>query len=134
MRSIVISLLLLASPAIASEVDCIAKAVYHEARGEPVLCQEMVADVVINRMRHPRFPDTACKVVYQHRQFSWTSRNPGISERDAWASSRRIAIAKYRQHLTRTRVDKSRNSVFFTQGRRFGRVVARCSKHIFMEL
>ena len=134
MRSIVILLLLMVSPAIASETDCIAKAVYHEARGEPALCQEMIADVVINRMRHPRFPDTACKVVYQRRQFSWTAKNPSVNEQDAWANSRRLAIKKYRQYLTQTRVDKSRNSVFFTQGKRFGRVVTRCSKHIFMEL
>lgn len=135
MRSIVIMLLLLiGSPALASETDCIARAVYHEARGEPVLCQEMIADVVINRMQHPRFPDTACKVVYQRRQFSWTSKNPDINERDAWASSRKLAIKKYKQHLTKTRVDKSQNSVFFTQGRRFGQVVAKCGNHIFMEL
>nr|DAS17547.1 MAG TPA: lytic transglycosylase [Caudoviricetes sp.] len=94
----------------------------------------MIADVVINRMRHPRFPDTACKVVYQRHQFSWTAKNPVVNERDAWANSRKLAIKKYRQYLTQTRVDKSRNSVFFTQGKRFGRVVTRCSKHIFMEL
>lgn len=135
MRSTVIMLLLLiGSPVLASETDCIARAVYHEARSEPALCQEMVADVVINRMQHPRFPNTACKVVYQQHQFSWTSKNLVVNDHDAWTNSHKLAAKKYKQHLTKTRVDKSRNSVFFTQGKRFGRVVAKCGDHIFMEL
>lgn len=59
-------------------VDCLALNIYHEARGEPVEAQLAIAQVVANRIAHPRFPDNACNVVKQggewpHNrcQFSW---------------------------------------------------------------
>ena len=54
------------------EKQCIADSIYHEARGESVEGMIAVANVIINRMRSSRYPDTACAVVYQYRQFSWT--------------------------------------------------------------
>ena len=47
------------------EIICIAMAVYHEARGEPLEGQYAVAQVVMNRVRDPRYPDDACSVVYE---------------------------------------------------------------------
>ena len=46
------------------EVMCIATAIYFEARGEPLAGRFAVAEVVINRMHDPRYPDDACSVVY----------------------------------------------------------------------
>ena len=46
------------------EIMCIAVAIYFEARGEPLAGRFAVAEVVINRMRDPRYPDDACSVVY----------------------------------------------------------------------
>ena len=51
---------------------CLALAVYHEARGEPLIGQKAVAEVVMNRVASPRYPNTVCKVVHQRKQFSWT--------------------------------------------------------------
>ena len=57
---------------------CLANAVYYEANGEPLSGQRAVAQVVLNRLRHPRFPKTICEVVYQGSerptgcQFSFT--------------------------------------------------------------
>lgn len=45
--------------------DCLARAVYYEARSEPLSGQRAVAQVVLNRARHPAFPSTICGVVYQ---------------------------------------------------------------------
>ena len=45
--------------------DCLARAVYYEARSEPLSGQRAVAQVVLNRVRHPAFPSTVCGVVYQ---------------------------------------------------------------------
>ncbi|HEX4196338.1 MAG TPA: cell wall hydrolase [Caulobacteraceae bacterium] len=47
------------------DVDCLTAAVYYEARGESVAGQAAVAQVVLNRVRHPAFPKTVCGVVYQ---------------------------------------------------------------------
>lgn len=49
------------------EQQCLAEAIYFEARGEPEKGQIAVAQVVLNRVRNPAYPDTICKVVYQNR-------------------------------------------------------------------
>jgi N-acetylmuramoyl-L-alanine amidase len=54
------------------EKMCMALNIYHEARGEGSEGMIAVANVVVNRMRSKRYPSTACAVVYQHKQFSWT--------------------------------------------------------------
>ncbi|MBO9623236.1 MAG: cell wall hydrolase [Sphingomonas sp.] len=48
----------------ARAVDCLAAAVYYEA-GDDAVGQRAVAQVVINRVRHPAFPKTVCGVVFQ---------------------------------------------------------------------
>lgn len=57
--------------------QCIAEAVYHEARGEPIQGQAAVMQVILNRMKQPEmFGPDACSVVYQRGQFSWTKSEP----------------------------------------------------------
>jgi spore germination cell wall hydrolase CwlJ-like protein len=46
-------------------VQCLAQAVYYEAAREPRRGQEAVAQVVLNRVRHPAYPKSVCGVVYQ---------------------------------------------------------------------
>jgi spore germination cell wall hydrolase CwlJ-like protein len=50
------------------QLDCLAQAVYYEARGETPVGQAAVAQVVLNRVRHPAFPKSVCAVVYQGAQ------------------------------------------------------------------
>lgn len=45
-------------------LDCLTAAVYYEAATEPREGQEAVAQVVLNRLRHPAFPKSVCGVVY----------------------------------------------------------------------
>jgi spore germination cell wall hydrolase CwlJ-like protein len=62
----------------ARERQCLAEAIYYEARGESFAGQLAVAEVVLNRVRHRAYPDTVCGVVYQGAdrvtgcQFSFT--------------------------------------------------------------
>ena len=44
---------------------CLTQAVYYEARGESPAGQAAVAQVVLNRVRHPAYPKTVCGVVFQ---------------------------------------------------------------------
>ncbi|HEU5286096.1 MAG TPA: cell wall hydrolase, partial [Sphingomicrobium sp.] len=44
---------------------CLTQAVYYEAGFEPLAGRRAVAQVVLNRMRHPAFPKSVCGVVYQ---------------------------------------------------------------------
>jgi spore germination cell wall hydrolase CwlJ-like protein len=46
-------------------VQCLTQAVYYEAAREPEVGQEAVAQVVLNRLRHPAYPKSVCGVVYQ---------------------------------------------------------------------
>jgi len=48
-----------------SELMCMAQAVYYESAREPLEGQLAVAEVIANRMRDHRYPDTACGVVFQ---------------------------------------------------------------------
>ena len=45
------------------EVKCLAEAVYFEARGEDLYGQFAVAEVILNRVDSPNFPNSVCKVV-----------------------------------------------------------------------
>src|SRR5687768_8008921 len=47
------------------ELECLAKTIYFEARGESEQGQRAVAAVVLNRVRSPDFPDSVCEVVHQ---------------------------------------------------------------------
>lgn len=47
------------------DLECLTQAVYYEARGEPEAGQKAVAQVILNRVRHPAFPKTICGVVFQ---------------------------------------------------------------------
>lgn len=52
----------------AREMECLTQAVYYEARGETPSGQAAVAQVVLNRVRHPAFPKSVCGVVFQGAQ------------------------------------------------------------------
>src|SRR4051812_25229117 len=51
--------------------ECLAGAVYFEAKGEPLQGQLSVAEVILNRARSGRFPGSICGVVMQRGQFSF---------------------------------------------------------------
>jgi hypothetical protein len=81
-------------------LTCLTQAVYYEAGFEPVTGKRAVAQVVLNRMRHPAYPSSVCGVVYQGWerrtgcQFSFTCdgsllRPPGAA---AWQAA--MAVAK----------------------------------------
>lgn len=50
---------------VSAEHVCLAEAVYYEARSERTEGQLAVAEVVANRVRDHRYPNTVCEVVYQ---------------------------------------------------------------------
>ena len=59
-----------AAGATGSEVALLARLISAEARGEPYNGQVAVGAVVLNRMRHPSFPNTMSGVIYQAGAFS----------------------------------------------------------------
>jgi len=55
---------------------CLALNVYHEARDQPFIGQVAVAQVVMNRVRDDRYPDTPCDVVMQGPTYTWAEHYP----------------------------------------------------------
>ena len=60
-------------------LECLAVAVFFEARDQPIEGQMAVAEVVMNRVESDRWPDTICGVVFQDKQFSFT--HDGLSDK-----------------------------------------------------
>ena len=56
-----------------ANVDLLARLISAEARGEPYAGQVAVGAVVLNRVRHPSFPNTISGVIYQNGAFSCLS-------------------------------------------------------------
>ena len=82
------------------EADCLAEAVYYEARSEDAIGQRAVAEVVMNRVRDPRFPKTVCAVVYQGHyretgcQFTFTCDGSLLHKPrgEAWDRAKAVAM------------------------------------------
>ena len=81
------------------EWRCLAEALYFEARGESVKGQFAVAEVILNRVASPLYPDTVCGVVHQGTgrhlqcQFTYTcdGRSDAIRERRAFEEVGKVA-------------------------------------------
>ena len=88
---------------------CMTQAVYYEAGFEPLTGRRAVAQVVLNRMRHPAFPKSVCGVVYQGSggpvcQFSFVCdgslyRAPSAG---AWKQARDVAEAALEGYVERS--------------------------------
>jgi spore germination cell wall hydrolase CwlJ-like protein len=81
-------------------LNCLAEAIYYEARSESEEGQRAVAQVVLNRVRHPAYPGSVCGVVYQGPlragggcQFTFTCDGSlvRVPFGEDWARARRIA-------------------------------------------
>ena len=87
---------------------CLTQAVYYEAGFEPIDGRRAVAQVVLNRMRHPAFPKSICGVVYQNNgrvcQFTFVcdgalTRRPAGA---AWQQAETIARAALAGYVERS--------------------------------
>ncbi|HVR92109.1 MAG TPA: cell wall hydrolase [Novosphingobium sp.] len=82
-------------------LQCLTAAIYYEAASEPDAGQAAVAQVVLNRVAHPSYPNTVCGVVYQGSerstgcQFSFTCDGSlaRIPSRFFWQRAENVARA-----------------------------------------
>lgn len=72
---------------------CLTLAIYHEARGEPLLGQMAVAEVIMNRVNHRSWPNTVCGVVKQKAQFAFYWDGASDAMRDESAKTIASSIA-----------------------------------------
>lgn len=80
-------------------MKCLTDAIYYEAANEPDVGQRAVAQVILNRVRHPTYPNSVCGVIYQGSeratgcQFSYSCDGSmaRIPARAAWLRAGRVA-------------------------------------------
>lgn len=88
-------------------LQCLTTAIYYEAATEPDAGQQAVAQVILNRVRHPAFPATVCGVVFQGSdhagcQFSFAcdgALQRGTPGRAAWLRALKVAAAALNGHV-----------------------------------
>jgi spore germination cell wall hydrolase CwlJ-like protein len=88
------------------QIECLAKNIYYESRGEPKLGQIIVARVVMNRVEHDYYQGSPCEVIYKHGfvtkenrkvkvcQFSWacdSKRRKPMQDDPLYRSALKIA-------------------------------------------
>lgn len=121
--------------------DCLAQAIYYEARNESEAGQIAVAEVVMNRVRHPGYPNRVCDVVYQRNnrtcQFTFTcdgSLGRGAVRQTPWSRAQRIASevleGRHSGQLPADSLNYHANYVRPTWGQRLAKV-RQIGTHIF---
>ena len=88
-----------------AELRCLAENIYHEGRGELLAGQYAVAEVTMNRVTSPRFPNGVCAVVREKRldplrrryvgAFSWTEIEVRPPAGPAWERALEVAATAY---------------------------------------
>ncbi len=120
-----------------ADLNCLAKAVYYEARGESAEGQAAVAQVVLNRTHRPNYPANVCGVVFQGVQdhgcqFSFVCN--GAMHRPlepaAWTRARQVASNALSGHVMRAVGEAVSFHVAPLGEGRFG-AIARIGSHVF---
>jgi spore germination cell wall hydrolase CwlJ-like protein len=116
------------------ELNCLAGAIYFEAKSESLAGQLAVGRVVVARSKSGRFPDSYCGVVYQPSQFSFVRGNtmPAIPRASRhWKNA--VAIAQIAHEGTwRSPVEGALffHAAYVSPGWRLKRM-ARVDNHVF---
>lgn len=112
------------------EMDLLARAVYSEARGEPFQGQVAVAAVILNRVKHPDFPNTIAGVIYQ----PWAIT--AVHDGQFWFTPNQSAYNASQQALSG--VDPTYGAVYYynpvtatNQWIRSRTIITRIGNHVF---
>lgn len=122
-----------------TQINCLAKNIYYEAGSEPYEGKLAVAQVTMNRTRHPSFPKTVCGVVYQQvngtYQFSWVGENKyPIKSKTAWNDCVAIARKALTEHKIHDTIYKTKSMYFHNTSVHTGwnlKYVAKIGNHLF---
>lgn len=116
------------------QLECLAAGIYFESKGEPLLGQLAVGEVIANRAASGRFANTYCGVLFQRGQFSFVRGRswPKIPKASRqWKTA--VAIAKI---VDRDLKDSAADDALFFHAKRVRpgwrlRRVASIGNHIF---
>ncbi|SES66396.1 cell wall hydrolase [Anaerobranca gottschalkii] len=112
------------------EMELLARAVYSEARGEPFEGQVAVAAVILNRVRHPEFPNTIEGVIFEPWAFT------AVHDGQFWLTPNATAYKAVEEALRG--VDPSNGAIFYynpvtatNQWIRTRTIITRIGRHVF---
>ena len=114
----ILALLLASSTAKANntQVTCLAKAMYFEARGGKPTEQINVGNAILNRTEHDKFPKTICKVVSDRKhaiQFPWYYDGSSVRDYKTYKQIEKRAQDLYSTYVAGSRTDTTNGAVFF---------------------
>lgn len=100
-----------------AEIRALGRAIYYEARGESLAGKKAVANVIMNRSGHEKFPDNVSDVLSQKGQFPWY-RNHALRGKKPFdpkihTTEMKVASEVYWQHKFERVSSNVGNSVFF---------------------
>jgi spore germination cell wall hydrolase CwlJ-like protein len=132
LRQLVGDIAALPAPPLDTQAKCLARAVFFEARGEPLEGQLAVAQVILNRTQSGKYPASVCGVVDQPRQFTFARRAMNtassdyriaqaiavIAQAERWLQVAPRAMAFHAKHVSpgwggMERVSRIGNHVFY---------------------
>lgn len=125
----------------ATQIECLARNIYFEARGESPAGQMAVGQVTINRSKQEEFPDSICGVVHQKSQFSWLwdGKPDKITQPKVYAGIELMAEYLYDDYYVNQRVPDLVNGAAYFHTRWINPrwknmvVVARIDNHVFLK-
>lgn len=119
------------------QLNCLTEAVYHEARGEPIAGQKLVAKTILQRTKSKDFPNTVCGVISEKSQFSYRSKRGSRSTIKEPATYKKIE-SLVKTEATNFTSSKS-NPLYFYNPRKANpswakrmKVVKRAGNHVFL--
>ena len=111
---------------------CLAVAIHRESRGESTKGKYGVAEVIHNRSKSDKYPNSYCAVVKQKGQFSWYkgSIKPPKQKSESWDESVRVA-----KNFSTNKTNYTKGALYFNHNRlgvRFGRTLkTKIGQHTF---
>lgn len=108
----------------AKDIECLAKIIYHEARGEPKIGRTVIGMVTLNRVKHKKFPNSVCSVMRQPGQYSWVKNHPSVRDQKTYTKIKSEAKTLYDNYLKKSvvpnRLSPYKNALFFRSNGSFG--------------
>lgn len=119
-----------------SEIECLAKTMYHEARGNSLEAQIAVAWVTLNRTKADKFPDTVCHVIKQKGQYPWYIKKDKIHETKKYNELKLLAFYVYEKHQNNDipiELKPIKNALFFDSNKKIKSNAVKIDKFNFRE-
>lgn len=101
---------------IEAEIECLARTIYHESRGEPLAGQMAVAWTALNRKKDANFPKTICSVIKQPNQFPWEKKGLKIRDWETYNANVRLAQTLFYRHTIEDvpkEIGQAKNALYF---------------------